>query len=153
MRVFRQLCVFTHSCSRAMEKVLKHYDLVWQVILQVDKNYNQGDQVFASYGQERPNYDLLIRYKSFVPIGPQLDLRKKGEDLLVLESRNKIDFSFLATAYVCYMHLCCWYGGMMLLCVVACSYGFVDESSLVDYVELEVRMPSCLMLLLEVSWR
>jgi hypothetical protein len=42
---------------------------------------------------------------------------------------------------------------MMLLCVVACSYGFVDESSLVDYVELEVRMPSYLMLLLEVSWR
>ncbi|CAK9209642.1 unnamed protein product [Sphagnum troendelagicum] len=50
------------------------------VVLQVDKNYKQGDQVFASYGQERPNYDLLI------------------------------------------------------------SYGFVDESSLVDYVELEVGL-------------
>jgi hypothetical protein len=77
------------------------------VVLQVDRNYKQGDQVFASYGQERPNYDLLIRYKFFVPTGPQLDLRKEGGDLLVLESRNKIDFSFLATAYVCYMHLCC----------------------------------------------
>jgi hypothetical protein len=33
-----------------------------QVVLKVDRDYKEGEQVFASYGQERSNSDLLITY-------------------------------------------------------------------------------------------